>query len=201
MDAARAAGVRHIVRLSAAGADAGSDEPFARMQGEIDAVVTGAGLPWTLLRPSGFMQNYVTYGAAMIRGGRYFAAHGDTPQPLVDAADIAACAAAVLSDPPAHAGAVYAPSGARAWTHHETMAVIGAALGRPVAYVPIDDAAAQAALQGMGLPPPLVDWMLSLNRLVRSGAISRMSDDVQRLTGSAPRTFEDFVQAHLAAWR
>jgi uncharacterized protein YbjT (DUF2867 family) len=201
VDAARAAGVRHVVRLSAIGADAASDNAFARLQGELDATLSGSGLGWTLLRAAGFMQNYVTYGAGMIRGGCYLAAHGDAAQPLVDAADLGACAAAVLADPAPHAGAVYVPTGARCWTHAEAMAEISRAIGREVAYLAVDDAAAQAALQGMGMPEPLRGWMLALNELVRSGRTGGATADVQRLTGRAPGSFEDFVRAHADAWR
>ena len=201
LQAAQAAGVRHVLRLSAIGADAASDNVFARVQGGIDDAVAASGIAWTLLRPAGFMQNYATYGAAMIRAGRYFAAHADAAQAMVDADDIAGCAAAVLADPAAHAGAVYTPTGARAWTHAQTMALIGQAIGRPVAYVPIDDDAARAALQGMGMPEPLLSWMVALGPLVRSGLGHEPTGDVQRLTGRAPRSLEDFVRENAQVWR
>lgn len=201
VDAARASGVRHLVRLSVLGADAGSTNAFARMQGEIDARVTESGLPWTLLRPNGFMQNYLTYAAGMIRSGRFFAAHGDAPQAMVDAADIGACAAAVLTRPQAHAGAVYHPTGARAWTQAEAMAEISRALGREVHYVPVDDAAARAGMAGMGVPETVIGWLESLNAMIRDGLGAAVTTDVQRLTGHAPRPFEDFVRAHAQSWQ
>lgn len=201
LQAARDAGVRHVVHLSSVGADAGSANAFARVQGEIEAAVAASGLAWTMLRPSGFMQNYVTYGADMIRGGGYAAAHGDAQQALVDAADVAACAAAVLSAPAAHVGKVVEPTGARAWTQAEAMAEIARAIGRPVSYLPVDDAAVRAALQGMGMPEPLLGWMVALGGLIRDGLGRRPTDDVQRVTGRAPATFEAFVQAHRGAWQ
>ena len=201
VDAARAAGVRHLVRLSVLGADAGSANAFARMQGEIDARVTGAGLPWTLLRPNGFMQNYLSHGAGMIRSGRFFAAHGEAMQAMVDAADIAACAAAVLARPALHAGAVYRPTGARAWTQAEAMAEISRALGRAVHYVPVDDVAARAGMAGMGVPDAVIGWLESLNAMIRGGLGAEVTGDVQHLTGCAPRSFEDFVRAHAQAWQ
>jgi uncharacterized protein YbjT (DUF2867 family) len=199
--AARAAGVQHVVRSSAIGADAASPVAISRLQGEIDAQVAASGIPYTLLRPSGFMQNYAGFGAAMIRAGRYFAAHGDGATGLIDAADIGAAAAAVLADPAPHAGAAYTLTGSRAWTDAQAMAVIAAALGREVAYVAVPDAAARAALAPLGIPDAVLDWLDSLNASIRRGELAALTDDVQRLTGRAPTPFEDFVQRHLDAWR
>lgn len=199
--AARAAGVRHVVRLSAIAADGASLSPLQRLHGEMDARLLTSGMCCTVLRPAGFMQNYSTYGAGMIRAGTYFAAHGEAAQALIDVADIAACAAAVLADPAPHAGAVYTLTGARAWTHAEAMAVIGAALGRELNYVAVPDAAARAALVQMGVPEMVQDWLDGLNSLIREDALGTLSDTVQALSGRAPTPLQDFVQRHLDAWR
>ena len=83
VQAAKAAGVKHIVRSSGAGAQAGSPVAVADLQGRIDALVMDSAIAWTLLRPAAFMQNWVTYSAASIkaralRGGqrRRRAQHG-----------------------------------------------------------------------------------------------------------------------------
>ncbi len=199
--AARAAGVRHVVRSSAIGADADSLAAIARLQGEIDRQVAASGIPYTLLCPAGFMQNYSGFGAEMIRAGTYFAAHGQGASSLIDAADIGACAAAVLADPSVHAGATYTLTGARAWTDAEAMAVIGTALGRQVHYVDVPDAAARAALAQQGVPEAVLDWLDSLNAVTRAGWAATLTDDVQRLIGRPPTPFERFVQRHLHAWR
>ena len=65
----------------------------------------------------------------------------------------------------------------------------------------LDDDAARAALQGMGMPEPLLSWMVALGPLVRSGLGHEPSDDVQRLTGRAPRSLEDFVRENAQVWR
>jgi uncharacterized protein YbjT (DUF2867 family) len=102
--AAQAAGVKHIVRSSGAGADPTSPNALAALQGQIDAVVTASGIPCTFLRPMGFMQNRVTFAAGQIKSGTYHAPHGQGAQSLVDARDIADAAAAVLLNPAPHAG-------------------------------------------------------------------------------------------------
>lgn len=199
--AAQAAGVKHIVRSSGAGADADSPVALARLQGQIDALVSASGLATTFLRPAGFMQNWVNFSANQVKAGTYYAPHGTGAQSLIDARDIADAAAAVLLDPAAHAGKVYTLTGSEALTNPQMLAIISKAIGREVRYVDVPESAAQQAMQGMGLPPALVEWFMSLNHVIKQGWAAGITGDVQQLTGHAPRRFADFVQENAAAWR
>ncbi len=199
--AARAAGVGHIVRSSGAGADPDSPISLARLQGRIDAKVAGSGLAHTFLRPSGFMQNWVNFAAAQVKAGTFHAPHGGGAQSLVDARDIADAAAAVLTNPAAHAGQAYTLTGAEALTDEQMLAAISQAIGREVRYVDVPEAAAQQAMQAMGMPDVMVDWFMSLNQVVKQGWAAGITGDVLRLTGHAPRRFADFVRENADAWR
>lgn len=201
VSAAQAAGVKHIVRSSGAGADADSPVALARLQGQIDAIVSDSGLATTFLRPAGFMQNWVNFSAGQVKDGAYYAPHGTGAQSLVDARDIADAAATVLLDPAAHAGKVYTLTGSEALTNPQMLALISKAIGREVRYVDVPEAAAQEAMQGMGLPPALVEWFMSLNHVIKQGWAAGITGDVQQLTGHAPRRFADFVLENVAAWR
>ena len=198
--AAQAAGVRTLVRSSGAGADASSPFSLARAHGAIDEAIKASGLQWTLLQPGSFMQNHVNFNAAQIKGGAYYAPHGQGAQALIDARDIAEVAALVLADPEAHQGQAYTLTGEQALTDAVQMAVISEAIGRTVAYVDIPEAAAAEAMAGMGLPPVLVDWFMSLNAIIKAGYAAGQSPDFQRLTGHAARTFTAFAKEHAAVW-
>jgi len=124
VEAARTAGVKHIVRSSGAGADSGSPFSLARAHGVIDDAVRTSGLGWTLLRPTSFMQNHLTHNAAAIRSGALYAPHGEGETALVDVRDIAEVAALVLADPAAHQGRVYDLTGAESLTDAEQTAII-----------------------------------------------------------------------------
>ena len=198
--AAKAAGVKRIVRSSGAGADAASPFSLAQAHGVIDDAVRTSGLAWTLLRPTSFMQNHITYNTAAIMGGALYAPHGEGAIALIDARDIADVAAQVLANPAAHLGQTYDLTGAQSFTDAEQMAIISEAIGRPVAYVDVPEAAASEAMTGMGLPALLVDWFMSLNAVIKAGYAAGLSPDVQRLLGRAPRTFAAFVQEYKARW-
>lgn len=198
--AAKAAGVKHIVRSSGAGADAQSPVSLGRLQGQIDELIIASGMPYTLLRPVGFMQNWVNFHAAQVKAGTFHAPLGDGAQSMVDVRDIAEAAAVVLADPAAHAGRAYTLTGDEALTTAQVVGVLSAVTGREIRYVDLPEAAAEQAMAGMGLPPVIVDWMMSLNRATKQGWTAGITDDVQRLTGKAPRRFADFAAEHRAVW-
>lgn len=200
VEAAKAAGVKHIVRSSGAGAQAGSPVAIADLQGRIDEMIERSGIAWTLLRPAGFMQNWVNFHAGQIKAGSYAAAHGDAPITQVDVRDIAEVAALVLTDPAPHAGRAYTLTGAEALSTGEQVAMIGRAIGRPVRYESLSAEQAEATLRGWGLPPAQIALYASLAYVYRQGWAAGLTPDVQALTGHAPRSFADFVAEHVAAW-
>ena len=198
--AAQAAGVTTLVRSSGAGADSASPFSLAQAHGRVDDAVRASGLNWTLLRPGSFMQNHLTYNAEQIKGGAYYAPHGQGAVALIDARDIAEVAALVLADPSAHAGQSYDLTGGQSLNTAEQLAVISAATGQAVAYVDLPEQDAAGGMAKMGFPPVLVDWLMSLNAIIKAGYAAGQSPDFQRLTGHAPRSFQAFVREYAAAW-
>lgn len=201
LQAAKAAGVRHIVRSSAAGADADSPVPIAKLQGSIDALVQGSGLAWTLLRPSFFMQNWVNYYAGQLKAGAYRAPQGQGAIGAIDVRDIAESAAAVLIDPAAHAGRICTLTGGESLTNVQQLAAMSEAAGHPIEYIDVPEADAQAAMRDMGMPEPVVGWFMDLHGVVKNGWAAGLTEDVKALTGHAPRRFVDFVRENASAWR
>lgn len=198
--AAQAAGVKYIVRSSGAGADAASPVSLGRLQGQIDDMVAASGIPYTLLRPVGFMQNWIHHNAGQVRAGAFYAPHGDGAQSMIDVRDIADAAAVVLADPAAHAGRAYTLTGDDVLTSAQVVAVLSAATGREIRYVDVPEAAAVQAMRGMGMPAVVIDWLMSLSHATKQGWTAETTGDVLRLTGHLPRRFADFAIEHRALW-
>lgn len=199
--AAKAAGVKHIVRSSGAGADATSEVAIARVQGRIDQLLIDSGIPYTITRPSNFMQNYVNFFGGMLRGGTLYLPQGDGKIGFVDVRDIAAANAAILRNPAQHAGKVYTLTGSVALSNAEAMAQISTALGKQIAYVSVPDEAAIASMREMGMSAWSIDTMMSLHRVIAAGYASGVSNDIATLLGRPPIPFTQFVSDNLAAWR
>jgi uncharacterized protein YbjT (DUF2867 family) len=199
--AAKAAGVKHIVRSSGAGADSTSAFALPKLQGEIDDVLAATGIPTTFVRPNVFMQNYVNYQSQAIRDGTLYAADGGQAQSFVDTRDIAAVVARILGNPAAHASRAYTLTGGEALTGAQVAAAISAAIGKPVKHVSIPTEAAVATMNQWGMPAFIVNVMDSLNQVVSAGYASGVSPDVEIILGRKARTFASFVNENAGAWK
>jgi uncharacterized protein YbjT (DUF2867 family) len=200
IEAAKAAGVRHIVRSSGAGAEAGSQIAIADLQGRIDALIENSGIAYTLLRPASFMQNWVNFYAGQLKDGRYAAPNGSAGISVIDVRDIAEVATEVLTNPAAHAGNIYTLTGGEALTTGQQVALIAKATGRAIRYEDINEQEAEADLRSWGLPDVMVSYFMSLSWVYKQGWASGISGDVERLTDHAPRSFKDFVSENVSAW-
>ena len=199
--AAKAAGVRHIVRSSGAGADAASPAAIAKVHGEIDALIRNSGIPFTLLLPTSFMQNLVNFYGAAIRDGVLYAPRGDGATAVIDVRDIADVAVEVLTHPAAHAGQSYTLTGPENLTDAQMVSAIARQIGRDVRYVDVPETAAVDSLTRMGSPPQVIEWLMSLNHVIKQGWAAGVSPVVETITGRPPRNLADFVRENAAAWK
>jgi uncharacterized protein YbjT (DUF2867 family) len=195
--AARAAGVRHVVKVSALGAGADALFPSGRLHAETERQLEASGLAFTHLRPHFFMQNLLK-GAASIRAeDKLFAPMADARISLMDARDVAAVAAAVLLEGSRHEGQSYELTGPEALSFADLAAHLSEATGRPITYVAVSPEAAQKVLQQRSMPPWLIDTILGLYASFRTGRFAEVSPAVPTLTGGAARSFLDFVREHV----
>ncbi|GAA4376408.1 SDR family oxidoreductase [Hymenobacter koreensis] len=200
IDAAKAAGVKQVVRLSALGADAEPGIQLGRWHREIERYLELSGLSYVILRPGSFMQNFATYQAEGIQQ------HGAIHMPLgegrisyIDVQDIAAVAAAILTDDPArHHGQAYALTGPQALSGHEVAQAIGQAVGREVRYIDLPEEAARQAMQGA--PQWMTDAMIELNAVGKAGYSATVTSDVEQLAGRPARTIAEFARDNRQAF-
>lgn len=196
IERAAAQGVKHIVRLSAMGADFDPPITLGRVHRAVEALIEQSGIDYTFLRPNAFMQNYLTYfGASLRAAGVFHAPQGAGAVSLVDARDVAAAAVAALTDA-GHAGRACDLTGREALTNEQVAAVLSRALGRPVRYVDQTEAEARAALRESGLSPWVVEVVLELYALSRAGGAARVTSGVRDLIGRDPISFEQFARDH-----
>jgi uncharacterized protein YbjT (DUF2867 family) len=148
------------------------------------------------------MQNLSTTHAADVRElDEVLVPAGEGRTAFVDARDVAAAAARVLADPAAHANRAYELTGREALTYGEVAAVLTRVLGRPVAYRHPGALRFYRHMRRRGHPRAYVAVMVALYTTARLGLAGRLSPELERLLGRAPRTFEQFARDHVAAWR
>lgn len=193
IDEAVAAGVEHVVKLSARGAQPESKSAIGRWHHEVETHLKAAGLPWTMLRPHVFMQNLLDQAGRIRTEGTIRAASGDGRIPFIDTRDIADVAATVLTED-GHADETYLLTGGVALDYSQVAAVIGGATGRNVQYVAESFDEARARLRNEGLPNWLIDSRLALAAYQRAGGeTARVTRDVFEVTGRPPRSMVQFA--------
>ncbi len=200
LEAAKVAGVKHVVKLSAWGVSRDSANPLLREHARVEAALEASGLAWTILRPNFFMQNWVAFFAHGIKAGQpVYTNTGEGRLAWIDARDIADVAATVLTEP-GHEGLVYELTGPAALSYADVAATLSVLLKREVRHVPVPDTAAFQAIRGMGMDAWYALGMVALNQGVRHGDAARVLGTAELLTGRPARTLDAFLQEHLAAF-
>ena len=200
VDAARAAGNPHMVKISALGADRESIGDFMSQHGEVEAYVLASGVPYTFLRPNLFMQNLVPfYGQSIAATGMYYVSAGDARIGWVDARDIAAVAARVLLEP-GHEGKAYPITGPETLSYNDVAAKLSTLLGKPVQYVPVSDEVAYQSMVAAGMPEWNAHAVVTLNKFYRMGGGDVVERTVKQITGQEPRNMEAYLRENLAGF-
>ncbi|MFD7407955.1 SDR family oxidoreductase [Streptomyces sp. NPDC059866] len=198
IDQAAASGVRRVVLLSTQGVATRPFGPTRIAMRALEDVLRESGLDWSILRPGGFASNALWW-AESIRARRVVAApFGDVGVPIIDPADIAETAAVCLLDE-RHSGGVYELTGPEVITPRQQAEAIAAALGSPVRFHDLTRDEAKAAM-AESMPAELAEDTLDILGSP-SPAELRVSPDVQRVLGRAPRTFADWAARNVAAFR
>jgi uncharacterized protein YbjT (DUF2867 family) len=198
LDAAVAAGVERVVRLSAIATGERTDDGavIGVWHQQADDAVRASGLAWTLLRPTVFASNTLWWSDAIRAGVPVPNPLGDGAQGIVDPRDIAEVAARVLAAPAQHAGRIYTLTGPELLTAAQQAAQLAAVLGRPVEVVDqsLDDA--RAGLLASGLDPDAADTMVAGLGWSRAGRNAVLTSDLADLLGRPATRFAVWADDH-----
>jgi NAD(P)H dehydrogenase (quinone) len=199
IDAARDAGVSQIVKVSVSGARQGG--PLAQgAHWEIEQYLKQSGVGWSVLQPTGYMQNFLTGIGSLIRDGKLIDPYAGAAVSYIDCYDIAACAAALLTRDD-RSGETFVLTGPEALTHAVIAGQLSTTLGLPLQPAAVSPEHLAATLKTQGLPAAFADDIATLAREVAAGSMATTTSGVRNLTGRAPRTFGQFAAASRDALR
>lgn len=196
LEAARSAGVNHIVFLSLIGIE---KTPFVPHY-KVEQYLRASPMQWTFLRASFFMQNLNTTHRLEIKDRNEIDVPvGRAKTSFLDVRDIGAAAAVVLTAP-GHENRAYDLTGPEALDYWQAAEVLSGVLGRAITYKNPNPVAFLLSTLRRGVSWPFALVMTGLYTATRFGQADRVTGDVERLTGRKPISFRQYVQDYQNAW-
>lgn len=195
IDAAKAAGVKYVVMISAIGASPEQPAQLGRNHAAAEAYLEQSGLNYTILRPHSFMQNTLGNIATVKEQSAIYSSIGEGKIPLIDARDIGVAAANLLLKG-GYDQQRLDLTGPEALGQGDLAHIIGEAAGKDVQYVPVPREAAKEGMLGAGFPEWLADDLLSLTEQWKNGQHVEVTPHLRQLLGHPPRSYADFMKDH-----
>ena len=195
IDAAAAAGVGRIVKLSTIGAESGAPVAFWDWHGHVEEHLKSSGVPAVILQSSFYMSNVLAAAEQVANDGRLYAPAGEARVAMIDPSDVGAAAAAALTGT-GDEGQTYVITGPEAIRWGQIAAQLSSAIGRKVEFVDVPDEGAKQGMIAAGAPEFVAEQLIKIFAMLRQGVAEQVTDGVYALTGTRPRSFADFARDH-----
>lgn len=201
IEAAKRAGVQHIVKLSTLEATEHKIE-VGQWHYEREELIRASGLGWTFLRPGMFMSNSIEWWSDSIKRQRsvFFPGGKKGKVAPIDPRDVARVAALALTQP-GHSQQAYEITGSKLFTIGEMIQIISSVLGEPIQYMDIPPIAAKVFMLKSGMDRALVNALMEMLASLRRNEGAIVTDTVEQVTGCQPRTFEAWCREHIEAFQ
>jgi uncharacterized protein YbjT (DUF2867 family) len=194
------AGIRHLIKQSEIGADPQSLSPLLQYHGRAEDAIRTSGVPYTILRTLYFMQNFAPmYAHSIITRGMIYAPLADARMSYVDARDVGAVAARLLTKE-GHQYQEYEVTGPEAITCTQLAEIFSSLLHTPVHYATISDEETEKTLLGR-YSPWRAHAVVTLLQFYRQGGGNLVTPVVDEVTGRKPCTAAAFISEHLQSFQ
>ena len=197
--------IKHIVKLSVMDADIEPATTITRLHRQEEKIIEESGIPYTFLRPVGFMQNFINFFGQTIKNqNAFYLPAGDGKVSFVDVRDIAAVAVKTLvanDDNNQHIGKAYGITGDELLTYKQAAEILSKEVGKKINYVNISDEEARKAMKGIGMENWLIDGMMELYNIIRDGHAAQITNTVEQIVGQKPISFSQFAKEYAEFFR
>lgn len=196
--AAKAESLKHLVKLSSLDAEQGLAIGAWHERGE--AAIRSSGVPFTFIRPSGFISNLLAWAHSIKAEGVVRSSTGDGRRPFIHSEDIAAVAVRVMTSSE-FVGESLPLTGPETLSFEEITERIGGAVGRTLRFEAISDEEAGRRFSAMGAPAEEVAAHVELWRAIREGRLAGLADGVKRVLGREPIGLKEWIEENAGAFR
>ena len=193
--AAKAAGTQHVVKLSSL--DVEQHLAIGAWHEKGEAAIRAAEVPYTFLRPTGFLSNLLAWKHSIATEGVVRSSTGDGERPFIHTEDIAAVAVEALTTPK-YIEESLPLTGPEALSFPKITVRIGAAIKRKLQFVPISDEEASRRFSATGVSEEETKAHVELWRAIREGRLSSITDGVRRVLGREPISLDQWLTENAA---
>jgi NAD(P)H dehydrogenase (quinone) len=201
--AGKQTGLQSVVNMSQITARPDHASPAARQHWLAERVLDWSGIGVTHLRPPFFLENLFNVAAPTVAtDGNIYLPYGQGRHAPIGGEDIARVAVGILTDPAAHLGKTYVPTGPVSLSMAEQASVFRQVLGRPVEYVDIPGEAWRQALSQVGVMTPwLIEHLSCVAESHQHGEFDTVTDVVETIGGVLPQSLEAFIRQNETAFK
>jgi uncharacterized protein YbjT (DUF2867 family) len=190
-------GVRRIIKLSSLDVEHGLAIGAWHEKGE--AAIRTTGIPFTFVRPTGFMSNLLGWAHSIRTEGVVRSSTADGRRPFIHSEDIASvCLAALVNDE--YSGEVLPITGPESLTFGEVTAIISEAVARPLSYQVISDEEARERYSRISGSQEETEAHVALWRAIREGRLAATTDRVERILGRKPITLRQWASENVRSF-
>jgi len=199
--------VKHIVKLSAMGADSEPRSTILRLHGKEEKIIQESGIPYTFLRPAAFMQNFITqFGYTIRTQNAFYVPAGDAKMSFVDVRDVANITSTILANnnndgSHKHVNKAYDITGSDALSYGQAAEILSSEIGKKISYKDVTEEDARKGMKQLGADDWFIDVMLELFRITRAGYGSQTTTTVKHLVGREPMSFSQFAKDYAGAFK
>jgi len=197
---AEAQGLKHIVRSTAAGADAQSPYTLLRDAGRSEEVLKAAKINHTIIRPGTFLQNFVNWSANSIKEFHgFYQPVGDARMCMLDLDNLGEVVAQVMFSEQ-HYNQTYTLTG-HVYRQQEIADILTALLGRKISYIPTTLEQARQSMQESHTPDWMMEALIGLNEATIAGHLDIYAEDYRQVTGKDYTDAKTFFKKHINSFQ
>ncbi len=199
LEQAQKSRVNHVLLMSFLGTDRVPMIRTARWHHESELYLSESGIPYTVIRPNLFMQNFIT--RYQPSGGLVYLPVGKGKISYVDTRDVAFMAAEIMVTSQQHLSKIYRATGTQSLSLKQACTIISEVIGSHVQFADISEETARHILESSGMAAWQVESTIELYALQRNGLLEEINSDFESVTGAAQTSFIDFVRDYAETLR
>lgn len=188
--------LKKVVLMTAMGANAVETAPFRRAEIELEK----SGLNYNIIRPNWFMQNFQTFWIHGIQtAGKIFLPAGDAKVGFIDARDISAVTAKLLTTDTFN-NRDFDLTGPASVNHADVAQELSRVSGKQISYQEISTEDFLAGLLGAGLPKDYALFLQMIMSFLKQGYSAATNDNVKTILGREPIGLKTYAEDNKQAW-